>query len=386
MSKIKTKPKKIAFLFLIYDKINHEELWAEFFKQDDKDRHSIYIHYKYDKKLDYFENCKLKNCIETKWGDISLVQAQNLLLQQALKDTDNQHFIFCSGACIPLKDFDHVYNSLDEQYSYFNIQSDNTCFPRCNNALKYIKKKYIKKAAQWCILNRKHTEIILNSDVYIKWFKNTIGDEHCYVSYLYYMKLENELIITLNSAESATTFTNWPGMNYKYPSNAGIKNYERIRKNELKYLIASKCLFGRKFSATCDLSFLYNYIKSKNLKLTIQSVPNVKSTQSDEKLNLTIPIQSVPIPNGVPNVKSTQSDENLKLIIQSVPNVKSPQSNENLKTNHFDQNSKTKQSDQNLKTTQYYKNVKCYQNLKLNQHYQNLKSNQFNKNLKISLM
>ena len=85
--------KKIAFCFLIYDIINHEEIWNIFFKNIDINKYNIYIHYKTNVPLKYFEKYKLNNCIDTKWGDISLVQAQNILYTEALKDTDNQHFI-----------------------------------------------------------------------------------------------------------------------------------------------------------------------------------------------------------------------------------------------------------------------------------------------------
>jgi hypothetical protein len=39
--------KKIAFLFLIYDEINHEEIWKLFFNSIDINKYNIYIHYKY---------------------------------------------------------------------------------------------------------------------------------------------------------------------------------------------------------------------------------------------------------------------------------------------------------------------------------------------------
>jgi hypothetical protein len=38
--------KKLAFCFLIYDVINHEELWKLFFDRVDPSKYSIYIHYK----------------------------------------------------------------------------------------------------------------------------------------------------------------------------------------------------------------------------------------------------------------------------------------------------------------------------------------------------
>lgn len=252
--------KKIAFLFLIYDQIDHEDLWYEFFSKDDKDRHSIYVHYKYDKKLRYLENCKLSKCYDTAWGHISLVAAQNLLLREAMKDSTNDRFVFCSGTCVPLKSFEYVYKSIDPKFSYFNMRPDEECFPRCNNAVKYINREHIKKASQWCILNRNHVELMLATDKYMEWFNDTIGDEHCYISYLHRMELQNELILQYNDAEYATTFTNWsnvPGYKYQFASSTtNLKNYTRITTEELLHLVRSPCLFGRKFLSECDLSVL----------------------------------------------------------------------------------------------------------------------------------
>lgn len=251
--------KKIAFCFLIYDIINHEDLWNIFFNNVNKNKYNIYIHYKTDKKLKYFEEFKLNSCIKTKYADISLVMAQNILLEEALKDINNKHFIFISNSCIPFKSFDYVYDFLKEDYSYFNITQQYECFPRCNETLKFIDKKYIQKAGQWCILNRKHSELITNNKEYIKWFNysSTVPDEHCYITYLYFRSLENEIISTPNLANDATTFTNWKGMKYKYPSKNGLKNYISITNEEINYLLNSKCLFGRKFTIKCN-DFLNN--------------------------------------------------------------------------------------------------------------------------------
>jgi len=251
--------KKIAFCFLIYDIINHEELWNFFFKDVDANKYNIYVHYKFNKPLKYFEKYKLTNCIETKYADITIVKAQNLLLQEAISDKDNQHFIFVSNSCIPLKSFGHVYNSLNEGYSYFNITPQSQCFPRCKTTLNYIDKKYIQKAGQWCILNRKHTELMLNNNDYINWFNysSTVPDEHCYITNIFYNNLQHELITTPNVANGATTFVNWEGMDYKYPSNSELKNYSFITEDELLYLLGSKSLFGRKFNKECIIHNKY---------------------------------------------------------------------------------------------------------------------------------
>lgn len=259
--------KKIAFCFLVRDNIIHEEVWNTFFNNVDINKYNIYIHFKTNQPSKYFQKYKLANCIETAWGRISLVKAQNLLLIDALNDKDNEHFVFLSESCIPFKSFNHVYNSLNEKYSYFNVAPHKACFPKCNIVLKHINREYIQKASQWCILNRKHTELMIaHADKYIKWFNSVPApDEHCYLTNMYVNNLQNEIIATLNLADGATTFTNWYGMRYKYPATNknALKFYDIITSEELEYLLAQKCLFGRKFTNKCA-SYLTNlfYINS----------------------------------------------------------------------------------------------------------------------------
>lgn len=247
--------KKIAFCFLIYDIINHEELWNNFFKDVDCAKYNIYIHYKTNIDLKYFNKYKLSNCIETKWGDISLVKAQNLLLEEAVKDNDNQHFIFISNSCIPLKTFDRII--LDENFSYFNMCPQEQCFPRCNKLLtssnsstpsnsstlpstssNLPSKKHIQKSHQWCILNRKHTILLITETDYLNWFQN-FGDEHCYITKLFTKDLTHEII------NKVTTFVDW--------SSENLKNYSTISKEELNQLKNGECFFGRKFDKNCIL-------------------------------------------------------------------------------------------------------------------------------------
>lgn len=239
--------KKIAFLFLIYDIINHEDLWKTFFDKADKTQYNIYIHYKNNKSLKYFENYKLVNCIQTEYADISIVKAQTILLEEALKDENNQHFIFLSNSCIPLKSFQHVYDNLDISKSYFNISPQEQCFPNCNDLLKTLDRKFIQKASQWCILNRKHSYTVINDKKYLDLYSKIYSpDEIYFITTLFKNNLQNEIISTLNMADKATTFTNWEGMNYKFPSDKGLKNYNCISKEELFYLLNSKCFFWKK--------------------------------------------------------------------------------------------------------------------------------------------
>ena len=87
---------------------------------------------------------------------------------------------------------------------------------------------------------------------YIKLYKNIYApDEICYITIIFINNLQEEIITTPNLANNATTFTNWEGMDYAFPSNRGLKNYRFISEEELRHLINSDCLFGRKFYRDC---------------------------------------------------------------------------------------------------------------------------------------
>jgi hypothetical protein len=257
--------KKIAFLFLIKDKINKEELWKNFFNNVDTDKYSIYIHYKDNIKLKYFEKYKLTNTIPTKWGDISLVHAQKILLKEAFKDEANYKFIFISDSCMPIKNFDYVYN--------FLIKNNNSYFNYENIKIKYNKTLY--QTFQWCILNRNHTNIIINDTTEIEFYikHNIFASDEIYFLTTIRDKLNNNIIIN-KTPDNYTTYVIWKDnilyiiksndFNNKYkkyksdisfPNNGSPATYIKFDDNELKYLINdTKCLFLRKVTPNTILN------------------------------------------------------------------------------------------------------------------------------------
>ena len=228
-----------------------EELWHIFFNNIDKDLYNIYIHYKINTKLKFLDNYKLNNCIPTKWGDISLVNAQNLLLKEAIKDEENEHFIFLSNSCIPLKNFDFIYNNLNINYSYFDLSPKKNCFPRCNKLKSYINFKNIHKSSQWCILNKKHVNIILNNRHIYNLFKKYnifAPDEHIYICTLFHEKIETEIV------NISTTFKN-----FKKNSDSHPEEFKSLNKKNFINIVNSKNLFARKFTINCLDSILKNF-------------------------------------------------------------------------------------------------------------------------------
>lgn len=248
---------KICFCFLIYDKIVHEDIWYNFFKFVNKDLYEIVVHYKQHSPLQYFEQYKMSNCLPTKYGRISVVNAQNYMTTMY---DDCSHYIMLSGVCIPLKSFDYIYNYLKPGFSYFNYFEDIHNFPRCNPALKYLQKHQVKKANTNSIICNTHIRaIIKHQELYTKWFgKIKNADEHCHITLLHYLNLQKQLITTQNTCYSgATMFAAWSDMkDYTvFPSSVKSNSYtyHTICNNELQVLQDSPCLFGRKFMENCDI-------------------------------------------------------------------------------------------------------------------------------------
>lgn len=253
---------KIGFCFLIYDTINCEELWDTFFKNIDPSKYGIYIHYKTNTPLNFFEKYKLKECIPTKYADVSLIHAHNLLFKAAYDDGCDK-FINLSQACIPLKSFNYIYDFLTkDDKAYFNSMHQSGCFPRYSGLLKYCDKSHIKKSSEWFILNRTLANFFIkfpSQKINVLYGKIFAPEECFYITSVHEYGLTDQIVFIENIRTIATTFTNWKETEYKnknqykYPNitKNSLKNYSDITEEELEYLISSQCLFGRKFNSIC---------------------------------------------------------------------------------------------------------------------------------------
>lgn len=257
---------KLAFCFLIYDKINHEEIWNNFFKNVDKNKYNIYIHYKERALLKYFEKYKLKETIDTKYADISLVHASNLLFKKAYADDiENYKFILVSQACIPVKSFDYIYNFLTkDNYGHINLskpydpQTGKTYYTHYNKLSERIPSNFIEKGSQWLILNRELVwNLAINYDRYIDVILKDLyaPDEIYYGTFAHmYGLLDNFKIYDEEDPRNLTTFANWNSKKYTFydPNIKGLKNYSSISMAEMNSILISPCLFARKFNPNCS--------------------------------------------------------------------------------------------------------------------------------------
>ncbi|EPS69106.1 hypothetical protein M569_05660 [Genlisea aurea] len=194
MPPVVSRRPKIAFLFLTPGPLPFEKLWDKFF-QGHEDRFTVYVHASKDKPVHfsrYFINREIRSD-KVEWGKISMVDAERRLLANALKDPFNQHFVLLSDSCIPLRDFDFVYNYL----MYTNV-SFIDCFedPGVHGSGRYsehmlpeVEKKIFRKGSQWFTMKRQHAIIVMADSLYYTKFRdycrpgmekgrNCYSDEH----------------------------------------------------------------------------------------------------------------------------------------------------------------------------------------------------------------
>ncbi|KAG7020925.1 hypothetical protein SDJN02_17613, partial [Cucurbita argyrosperma subsp. argyrosperma] len=187
------KTPKIAFLFLTPGSLPFEKLWDNFFKGHEE-KFSIYIHASKEKPVHvsrYFAG-RETHSDEVIWGKISMVDAERRLLANALHDPDNQHFVLLSDSCVPLHNFDYIYQYLiNTNLSYVDCFKDPG--PHGNgryskHMLPEIEMKDFRKGAQWFSMKRQHALIVVADNLYYSKFRdyckpgleghNCIADEH----------------------------------------------------------------------------------------------------------------------------------------------------------------------------------------------------------------
>ncbi|OIW19408.1 hypothetical protein TanjilG_09428 [Lupinus angustifolius] len=190
---IVSKNPKVAFMFLSPGSLPFERLWDKFF-QGHEGKFSVYVHASKTKPVHlsrYFLNRDIRSN-EVVWGKTSMVDAERRLLTNALQDLDNQQFVLLSESCVPLYNFDYIYNYLiNTNISFVDCFKDPG--PHGNGRysermLPEIEVKDFRKGAQWFSMKRQHAVIVMADHLYYSKFqaycqpgvdgKNCIADEH----------------------------------------------------------------------------------------------------------------------------------------------------------------------------------------------------------------
>lgn len=149
--------------------------WDPFFQGAERELFSVYIHsrpgFVYSKRTtacQYFFDRQLPNSIQVDWGEASMVEAERLLLGEALKDTRNDRFLLLSDSCVPLYNFTFVYDYIMTTPKSFVDSFLDAKEKRYNPRMApSIQKFEWRKGSQWFALRRVHAETVAyDTDVF----------------------------------------------------------------------------------------------------------------------------------------------------------------------------------------------------------------------------
>lgn len=240
----------IGFLFLTYDNIYNEHIWKEYFKKANYGEYKIFVHPKNAsliKNQDLFQGCIIPERCETGWAKFSLVEAQRLLMKEALKTGEIKHVIIVSQNSLPTTSFRCLYDYLKNKgslISYFisSNYSHTSRYDKLNNPNFPKNKFYVQ--SQWCILSRTDAEILVNEINTIKnVFQNMlVPDEHVYINYLIHYKNKH-----IN--DKATTYVYW--------ENGTPKIFDSLSNDFIKKIKDSGAFFIRKINNNAKLDVDY---------------------------------------------------------------------------------------------------------------------------------
>tara|TARA_Y100000385_G_scaffold288632_1_gene355735 strand:- start:9191 stop:10732 length:1542 start_codon:yes stop_codon:yes gene_type:complete len=162
---VKSDTPKIAYLFLTIGDLHKPKFWYDFLKEGE-DKCNIYVHSKHRDKLGtgFIRDNQIEKQFDTFWGGPGLVLSTIALLKEALKDPSNKYFVLVSESCIPLYDFDYIYNKL-LSHDLSMVHHTKSKFPNYGEWIQSLINKdspikRLNKCSQWMGLNRKHAELV----------------------------------------------------------------------------------------------------------------------------------------------------------------------------------------------------------------------------------
>ncbi len=259
-------PAKIAICFLITADVSNPQVWEEWWRGHE-DKVSIYSHYSRGKEqnvtIPWLKLNRVKP-VPTRWGDISLINAEAELYKKAYEKKYNTFFILVSGTCIPVRSFEYIYNRLMrspkkgimtwfKEDSYRVTDEDFEPFiksSKCTPTLvsQKIVNSRLYSAQQWKILSRPNVvdfKAMVRDKIYMKMFQNCIRvvpdslapDEFMFVNYIK-NKYGN---ITKVMRDGSVTFVDFKG-NAVHPV-----TYHNITPKLRREICDIGSMFARKF-------------------------------------------------------------------------------------------------------------------------------------------
>lgn len=208
---------KVAFLFILRQKIPLEPLWERFFKGVDEEQYSIYTHPSW--WTDEFPETSLfhNRSVATKpvsRFDISLVDVVRRLLAFALLDRGraNMWFVLVSEACLPVRSFPFVYDYfMNSSTSFVEAFSPHKRFKRWKTEPLF-KMQDLRKGELWMAMHRRHAGMVVGDVTFYRKFKADCRND-CVLDEQYVQTLLHTLD-PQGIANRSVTYADWSDPNH----------------------------------------------------------------------------------------------------------------------------------------------------------------------------
>ena len=210
---------KIAFLFLTYSNLKRPDIWNRFFDIKDNDitksqyynKFTIYNHAKEPEKITdlLLKDKHIPEHIDTCWSCANLVEANILMINQALKDPLNKKFILVSDSCIPLVSFNTFYNEVmkddKSRINFFYNNNPERYHQIINPPFKDT--EFLKHSGSGLVINLNHAKLLSSriDDLNENWKKVSCSDEHYFGNHLVLLDKD----FHLNNNDIKNTFDTW---------------------------------------------------------------------------------------------------------------------------------------------------------------------------------
>lgn len=210
------KPKpKVAFMFLTRGPLPLAPLWERFFSGAGRELFSVYVHATPGYRLDFPPSSPFhRRQVPSKaarWGDPSIVDAEQRLLANALLDITNAHFVLLSESCIPLHPFPAIHHYLTRsRHSFVGAFDD----PGPHGRGRYpaalapdIASSQWRKGAQWFTLRRDLAVFFVSDGAYYPKFRRLCRPP-CYVDE-HYLPTVLSAVAPRGIANRTVTWVDW---------------------------------------------------------------------------------------------------------------------------------------------------------------------------------
>ena len=238
---------KLAFCFLSYKDIEHHHVWTYFFERAPRHQYAIYLHRSDGQEESILPGCIVIPTIKTEWGTFSLLQAQQNLFNEAIKDTEVTKCMLLSGDSIPLYTFATIYQRMiQDNKGYMQPIAATSKFAFKSDAWPADRIWDGKYNSQWVTLTRMHIQMLQEN---WEMLGNVFKDAYIPDEFMYY--------IFFNGFGCIDTFHMEPYIYINYattPTPCSIKHHARpltyhsnnFTPIHVQQIYATKCLFLRK--------------------------------------------------------------------------------------------------------------------------------------------